>query len=108
MHAVMKQAKQPETRARKDTPTMSSFRLGAMAVSAPIMIPSAVRLANPQRAYVATTTECSLKKSVRSHFKTKSNDPMRFLVRYKEATIRGGPLNETVKPSSSVTERVAR
>lgn len=70
MHAVMKQAKQPETRARKDTPTMSSFRLGAMAVSAPIMIPSAVRLANPQRAYVATTTECSYKKiSIRSHLK---------------------------------------
>ena len=36
------------------------------------------------------------------------NDPMRLLVRYKEATTRGGPLNETVKPSSRVTEGVAR
>lgn len=59
MHAVMKQAKHPEIIARKETRTMSSFRSGAMAVSAPIMIPRAVRLANPQRAYVAITTECS-------------------------------------------------
>lgn len=61
MHAVIKQAKHPDIRARMETRTISSFRSGAMAVNAPIMIPRAVILENPQRAYVVTTTECSFK-----------------------------------------------
>lgn len=57
IHAVMKQATFPAIIARITTRDRSLFRLGAMAPSAPSMIPIEPMLENPQRAYVERTTE---------------------------------------------------
>jgi hypothetical protein len=59
MHAVIKHATLPAIIARTTTLVISFFRLGARAPRAPSMMPIELIFENPQRAYVATTTDLS-------------------------------------------------
>lgn len=53
MLAVMKQMIDPATNPRNATSTMTDFFSGHIALSAPIITPTELGLANPQIAYVA-------------------------------------------------------
>ena len=59
MQAVIKQATLPAIIARTTTLVMSFFLFGAIAPRAPSMMPMEPIFENPQRAYVATTTDLS-------------------------------------------------
>lgn len=57
IQAVIKQATLPASMALKTTLVTSAFLEGAMAPSAPIIIPMEPRLEKPHRAYVAMTVD---------------------------------------------------
>ncbi len=61
IQAVMKHATVPEIKARTATDAISPFLVGAMLLRAANIIPTEDRLAKPQRAYVAMTSERSCK-----------------------------------------------